>query len=64
MDRATLPALSAYIPARPALEPLHNVHLVRLPTTGRSLGTPAPVTRANKVKWDRNLCLMCLLHIP
>ena len=58
MDRATLPALSARIPARPALERPHNAHPARHQTTGRSLGTPVPVTRANKVGWDRYLFLM------
>ena len=50
MDRATLLALSAYIPAKPALERLHNAYLVRLQITGRSLGILAPVMRANKVE--------------
>ena len=63
MDRATLPALSARIPARPALERPHNAPLVRPQITGRSLGTPVPATRANKVGWDRYLCLIYIILI-
>ena len=63
MVRATLLALNAHIPARPALGRPHNAPLVRLPTTGRSLGTPAPVTRANKVGWDRYLCMIYIILI-
>ena len=33
MVRATLPALSAYIPAKPALERLHNAPLVHHQTS-------------------------------
>ena len=62
MVRATLLALSAYIPARPALERPHNAHPARHQTIGRSnRTTPAPAIRANSTQaWE---CALVKSHL-